>query len=201
MTRILPMHTLSLVAAVVSGAASTTMAAPQTGSKPTPPETEHVSTLTRVREGGTPYNPKQKLVPYAVDLTAGGRGGDGGTADAPNGALIESPAEYAPTRGVLYQYGNSWNSVVTALVSSLTGSAAFDEIAYVVVANQTTANSATTAFIAAGANMSKVVFIIQPSNSIWMRDYGPHFVSQNGTHALFDRHNNPTRPADNFIPT
>jgi agmatine deiminase len=201
MTRILPMHTLSLVAAVVSGAASTTMAAPQTGSKPTPPETEHVSTLTRVREGGTPYNPKQKLVPYAVDLTAGGRGGDGGTADAPNGALIESPAEYAPTRGVLYQYGNSWNSVVTALVSSLTGSAAFDEIAYVVVANQTTANSATTAFIAAGANMSKVVFIIQPNNSIWMRDYGPHFIFENGTLAVVDSHYYETRPLDNFIPT
>ena len=74
-------------------------------------------------------------------------------------------------------------------------------IAYVVVANQTTANAATTAFIAAGANMSKVVFIIQPNNSVWMRDYGPHFVWQNGTLAVVDSHYYPTRPADNFIPT
>ncbi len=190
----------SMSAACAASIASLAFALPQ-ASKPTPPETEHVSTLTRVREGGTPYNPKQKLVPYAVDLTAGGRGGDGGTADAPNGALIESPAEYSPTRGVLYQYGNSWNSVVTALVSSLTGSAAFDEIAYVVVANQTTANSATTAFIAAGANMSKVVFIIQPNNSIWMRDYGPHFIFENGTLAVVDSHYYAARPLDNFIPT
>jgi len=187
----------SMSAACAASIASLAFALPQ-ASKPTPPETEHVSTLTRVREGGTPYNPKQKLVPYAVDLTAGG---DGGTADAPNGALIESPAEYSPTRGVLYQYGNSWNSVVTALVSSLTGGAAFDEIAYVVVANQTTANSATTAFIAAGANMSKVVFIIQPNNSIWMRDYGPHFIFENGTLAVVDSHYYETRPLDNFIPT
>ena len=161
-------------------------------------EAEHRSTLTRVREGGTPYDPKQSLVPYAIDLTAGG---DGGVADSPAGALIASPPEYGPTHGVLFQYGNTWNSVVTALVSSLTGSAAFDEIAYVVVANQTTANAATTAFVAAGANMSKVVFIIQPNNSVWMRDYGPHFIWQNGTLAVVDSHYYPTRPADNFIPT
>jgi hypothetical protein len=194
-------HTLSLAAAVVAGAVSTSFAAPQTGAKPTPPEVEHVSTLTRVREGGTPYNPKQKLVPYAVDLTAGATAGDGGTADTPDAALIESPPEYAPVRGVLYQYGNTWNSVVTALVSSLTSSAQYDEIAYVVVANQTTANSATSAFIAAGANMSKVVFIIQPNNSVWMRDYGPHFIFENGTLAVVDSHYYSTRPLDNFIPT
>ena len=163
------------------------------------PETEHRSTLTRVREGGTPFDPNQSLTPYALDLTAGA--GDGGVADAPSTGLISSPPEYAPVRGVIYQYGNSWNSVVTALVSSLTGSAAFDEIAYVVVANQTTANAATTAFVAAGANMSKVVFIIQPNNSVWMRDYGPHFIWQNGTLAVVDSHYYPTRPADNFIPT
>jgi len=164
-------------------------------------EQEHVSTLTRVRDGGTPYNPDQSLFPYAIDLGGiaeepGGSGGAGGS-----GGLIASPPEYAPTRGVLYQYGNSWNSVVTALVASLTSSAAFDEIAYVVVANQTTANSAATAFSSAGANLSKVVFIVQPNNSVWMRDYGPHFIFQNGTLAAVDSHYYSNRPQDNFIPT
>lgn len=161
-------------------------------------EVEHRSTLTRVREGGTPFNPKQTLIPYAIDLAGGG---EGGLADLPSTGLIESPAEYSPTRGVLYQYGNSWNSVVTALVASLTGSAQYDEIAYVVVANQTTANSAAAAFSAAGANLSKVVFIVQPNNSVWMRDYGPHFIFQSGTLGVVDSHYYPTRPQDNFIPT
>jgi len=31
-------------------------------------ELEQVSTLTRVREGGTPYDPNQRLTPYKVDL-------------------------------------------------------------------------------------------------------------------------------------
>ncbi|MFM7259495.1 MAG: agmatine deiminase family protein, partial [bacterium] len=163
-------------------------------------EVEHVSNLTRVREGGAPFDPAQRLTPYALNL--GGNGsGDGGVADAPTTGLVSSPPEYGPTRGVLYQYGNSWNSVVTALVASLTGSAQYDEIAYVVVANQTTANSAASAFSAAGANLSKVVFIVQPNNSIWMRDYGPHFIWQNGTLAVVDSHYYPTRPQDNFIPT
>ena len=184
--------------AVIAGSAALFAGAPAHAQSKAPPETEHRSPLTRVREGGTPYDPNQRLTPYAVDLTAGG---EGGVADAPSTGLVSSPPEYAPVRGVLYQYGNTWNSVVTALVASLTGSAAYDEIAYVVVANQTTANAATTAFIAAGANMSKVVFIIQPNNSVWMRDYGPHFVWQNGTLAVVDSHYYPTRPADNFIPT
>jgi len=156
------------------------------------------STLTRVREGGTPYDPRQSLHPYSVTLRTPG---DGGVADAPTTGLLESPPEYGPTRGVIFQYGNSWNSVVTACVSALTGSAAYDEIAYVVVSSQTLANSATSAFVAAGANMAKVVFIIAPSNSIWLRDYGPHFLWQDGTLAILDSHYYPTRPLDNFIPT
>jgi agmatine/peptidylarginine deiminase len=165
-------------------------------------EQEQRSTLTRVREGGTPFDPNQRMTPYAVDL-AGARGArpGAGLLTAPDATVVSSPPEYAPTRGVLFQYGNSWNSVVTACVANLTGSSAYDEIAYVVVANQTTANSAASAFSAAGANLSKVVFIIQPSNSIWMRDYGPHFIFENGTLAVVDSHYYATRPQDNFIPT
>ena len=188
-----PLH--AAIALTLTGSPAVCLAQ---SSAPAQPETEHVSTLTRVREGGTPYNPKQRLTPYAVTL---GGAAEGGIADAPTTGLISTPPEYAPARGVLYQYGNSWNSVVTALVSSLTAGTTFDEIAYVVVANQTTANSATSAFIAAGANMSKVVFIIAPNNSIWIRDYGPHFIFQNGTLAAVDSHYYPDRPADNFVPT
>ncbi len=191
-------HRHLLQAAIAATLAASSPAVLGQSSDPIQPETEHISTLTRVREGGTPYNPKQRLTPYAVTLKGVA---EGGIADAPTTGLISTPPEYAPARGVLYQYGNSWNPVVTALVASLTAGTAFDEIAYVVVANQTTANSATSAFIAAGANMSKVVFIIAPNNSIWIRDYGPHFIFQNGTLAAVDSPSYPGRPQDNFVPT
>ncbi|MFM1935441.1 MAG: hypothetical protein RI990_400 [Planctomycetota bacterium] len=163
-----------------------------------PLEQEHRSTLTRVREGGTPYDPNQRLTPYAVDL---GRAAGITMRSRPDAAVVSSPPEYAPCRGVMFQYGNSWNSVVTACVSALTAGSVNDEIAWVVVANQTTANSAASAFAAAGANLSKVVFIIAPVDSIWLRDYGPHFVFENDTLAVVDSHYYPGRPNDNFIPT
>jgi agmatine/peptidylarginine deiminase len=56
-------------------------------------------------------------------------------------------------------------------------------------------------FTSAGANMSKVEFIIGPMDSIWMRDYGPHFIKQNGTIAIVDSHYYQSRDNDNFIPT
>ncbi len=108
--------------------ACSVLAAPPTDRQDEP---EFRSTLTRVREGGTPFDPQQKLEPYAIR-----RATDGGLAGEVGSSLISSVPEYGPTRGVLYQYGNSWNSVVTALVSSLTAGTVNDEIAYVVVANR-----------------------------------------------------------------
>lgn len=49
--------------------------------------------------------------------------------------------------------------------------------------------------------MSKVVFIQEPNNSIWLRDYGPHFIWQDGARAIADSHYYPSRPLDNFVPT
>ena len=190
----------ALLATLLASGLASSLAMPAAGEpqgRPQPPEREHRSNLTRVREGGTPYDPNQSLVPRAIDLTAGGD--EGGV--AATFSTISSPAEYEPVRGVLFQYGNNWNSVVTALVSRLTAGTVHDEIAYVVVANQTTANSATSAFVAAGANMSKVVFLIHPNNSVWIRDYGPHFVLENGTLGVVDSHYYPERGEDNFIPT
>ncbi len=149
--------------------------------------------LPRYREGGTPYNPNQSLTPYPVKLRS--------PMDSPSSGLMSSPPEYGPARGVIFEYGGGWASVVTACVKALTADPTHDEIAYVVVSSQSVANTATSAFVAAGATMSKVVFLIQPNDSIWLRDYGPHFVWQNGTMGIVDSHYYPTRPLDNFIPT
>lgn len=151
--------------------------------------------LPRVREGGPPpYNPDQAMQPYAVHL--------GGAADVPTSGLIESPPEYWPTDGVVFRYSTySWSSVVTDLVAGLTGDPAHDEIAYVVVSSTSVMNSAISQFNSAGADLSKIKFIIKPTDSIWIRDYGPHFIWQANTRAIVDSHYYPSRPLDNFIPT
>jgi agmatine deiminase len=156
--------------------------------------TEKDMALTRVREGGTPYNSDQSLIPRSITSPA--------PKDAPTSGYIESPPEYAPMQGVLYCFTSSYQSaVVRDLVVELTQDDEYDEIAYVWVSSTSQQNIATSMFSSAGANMSKVEFIVGPMDSIWMRDFGPHFIMQDGTVCIVDSHYYQTRDNDNFIPT
>ena len=153
---------------------------------------EELSTpLPRWREGGTPYNSEQSLHPYKIQLR-----------DSPTSGYIETPPEYDQSRGVLFCYitGN-WHEVVVDLVVALTQDNDYDDIAYVLVINEAQKSSAISQFTAGGANMDKVEFIVEPANAIWIRDYGPHFIFQDGAIGIVDSHYYPTRPLDNFIPT
>jgi agmatine deiminase len=150
--------------------------------------------LPRWREGGTPHDPNQWLYPYAIQAPK--------LKDVPTSGLIESPPEYDPTHGVIFWYQTGhWTSVVRDCVVALTEDDQYDEIAYVVVTSTSQMNSAINAFTAGGANMSKVEFFIEPGNSVWLRDYGPHFIWQNGSLCIVDSHYYPTRSLDNFNPT
>jgi agmatine/peptidylarginine deiminase len=154
-------------------------------------DTTVVPPLPRWREGGTPYNPEQSRSPYGIRPR-----------DAPTSGLIESHPEYSSIRGVLFCYKPSqWTEVVVDLVVALTADDAHDEIAYVVVENQAVMNAAISDFTAGGANMEKVEFIMEPTNALWIRDYGPHFIFQDGALGIVDSHYYPQRPLDNFIPT
>jgi agmatine/peptidylarginine deiminase len=151
--------------------------------------------LPRWREGGPPPDdPTLPTKPYAIDLS--------GWKSAPTTGLIESPPEYAPVDGVIFRYSSAaWPTVVRDLVAGLTGDPNDDAKAYVIVSSTSQQSIAESQFSAAGADLSKVHFIIMPTDSIWMRDYGPHFIFQDGAEAIVDSHYYPTRALDNFIPT
>ncbi len=150
--------------------------------------------LPRWREGGTPYNARQSLYPMAIDLTT--------IRDEPTSGLIESPPEYAPVHGVLYRFiTGHWPTTVADCVATLTSDPNHDEIAYVAVTGAAAQQQATNYFLAAGADMSKVQFVFVQGESVWMRDYGPHFIWQDGALAIVDSHYYPGRPNDNFLPT
>ncbi len=151
--------------------------------------------LPRWREGGTPAPPPdQPLIPFALERRD--------TRDVPDTGLILSPTEYAPSDGILICWvPGQWTSIVEELVAGLTRNPAYDEIAYVVVRSQANRDTAAANFAARGADLSKVRFLIHPLNALWIRDYGPHFITQDGVHAIVDSEYYPTRPLDNFIPT
>jgi agmatine deiminase len=149
--------------------------------------------LTRVREGGTPYDPQQALYPYAIGFPR--------LKDMPTGLIASSP-EYDPARGVLFWYHTGhWTEVVTDLVVALTADSSHDDMAYVVVTSTSQQVIATADFTSAGADMSKVRFFTEPGNSVWIRDYGPHFAWQDGCLMIVDSHYYPSRSSDNFVPT
>ena len=53
----------------------------------------------------------------------------------------------------------------------------------------------------AGVNMDNTGFIIAPTNSVWVRDYGPWFITlPDGTQGIFNYEYNRPRPLDNQIP-
>jgi agmatine/peptidylarginine deiminase len=173
-------------AAALLMAGGTALAGPVDGAR---------SPLPRWREGGTPpVDPNQALYPYMVTPGAG--------TQVPTSGVIASPPEYSPTAAVIFWYQSGvWSTEVTDCVAELTRYAYYDEIAYVVVTSSGQQSIATSQFVAAGADMTKVQFIIFPGNSIWLRDYGPHFIWQNGALAIVDSHYYPQRPLDNFNPT
>ncbi len=148
--------------------------------------------LPRYRDQIRPYDPNQSLFPEEIQFVSGN--------ELPSGN-IASPPEYSPSDGVLFRYNTgAWPNVVRDLVAELTRPG-FDEIAYVIIGAASQQAEATTRFTSAGADMSKVRFIIQPNDSIWARDYGPHFIWLDGTRVIVDSHYYPGRPNDNFSGT
>ncbi|MCU0753635.1 MAG: agmatine deiminase family protein [Xanthomonadales bacterium] len=121
-------------------------------------------------------------------------------ASPPPTGVVRAAAEYEPNEGILVR----WTAGQAALTEMIVKATTLDARAkvWIVVNNATTQNSATTTLTTAGANLSRVVWITAPSDSIWMRDYGPRFVYQNGRRVQIDHtYNRVTRPNDNAIPT
>ncbi|MCP3904112.1 MAG: hypothetical protein GY715_10810 [Planctomycetes bacterium] len=186
--------TLAVASLASLGTASVALAQTTT-TTPAPWDEQANGPLPRWREGARPApDPEQSLVPYAITSGAGDQ--------EPTSGVVTSPQDYTPIGGVVFRYSTgAWPGVVTDCVRTLTGDPTHDEIAYVIVASASQQSAATTQFANAGADLSKVQFIIMPSDSIWLRDYGPHFIWQSGTLAIVDSHYYPTRPNDNFSPT
>jgi agmatine deiminase len=117
---------------------------------------------------------------------------------SPPTGVVDCPPEYAPSEGMLIRWGD-FNSVLTAMTVPITTGDP-DGIVYILVASSSQQSSAASTLIGAGADMSQVEFIIVATNSVWIRDYGPRFISQDGHRAIIDHTYNRNRPLDNQVP-
>ncbi len=120
---------------------------------------------------------------------------------APPNGNVRAQAEYESTDGLLIRWG-SQNALLTEMVVAATTLDATARM-YIVVTGEAQRNAAADILAGAGANMSRVEFIIQPCNtgcSVWMRDYGPRFIESDGIRAVIDHTYNRPRAVDNAFP-
>jgi len=116
----------------------------------------------------------------------------------PPTGTVDTPPEYAHNEGLLIRWG-SYNDVLTAMTVPITTGDP-DGIVYILVGSASLQASATATLTGAGADMSQVEFIIVGTNTVWIRDYGPRFISEDGQRAVIDHTYNRPRPLDDQIP-
>lgn len=115
-------------------------------------------------------------------------------------AVADTPPEYQRNLGLLIRWGD-FNSVLTAMTVAVTTGAEQGTV-WVVVSESSEQATAAATLSDAGADMARVSFLIAPTNTVWIRDYGPRFIREGASPVLsvVDHTYNRPRPSDNAIP-
>lgn len=112
----------------------------------------------------------------------------------PTGA-VHCAAEYEPCEGLFVSW-QGYSSVITEMAVGITTGDP-EAIVYVVVDDTTQQADATSTLTSGGVDMSQVEFIIRNTDTVWIRDYGPRFIFEDGVRAIVDHTYNRPRPNDN----
>jgi agmatine deiminase len=119
------------------------------------------------------------------------------------GGKVRAQAEYEDNSGIIVRWG-SMNALLTQMAVAITTGDP-EAYVYIVVTGTSQQNSAAATLSGAGAVMSRIKFITQACSgggcSVWMRDYGPRFIDDNGRRAAVDHVYNRPRPGDDVFPT
>jgi agmatine/peptidylarginine deiminase len=100
-------------------------------------------------------------------------------------------AEFEPMQGVMIRYPLG---IPTSLVAQLANNCRV----YCIVSTSQQ-NQAQNSFQNAGVNMSNVTFVNAPTDSYWVRDYGPWYIFEDREPAIVDNIYNRPRPNDDNI--
>lgn len=115
----------------------------------------------------------------------------------PSGAVRTQP-EYARNLGLMIRWG-SFNAELTAIAVAVTTGDPEARV-FVVVSGPSQQASATAILGNAGADLDRIEFLTAATNSVWIRDYGPRFIEEDGAPAIVDHVYNRPRPQDDAVP-
>ena len=118
------------------------------------------------------------------------------TVTDPPDSIVYAPAEFDTVAGILFAW-EAYSTLLTDLIKEV----AEDDTAWVVVDNSTEQNSVYSTLTNANVNMDHVVFEVVPTNSVWIRDYGPWWIYEPGDRrGIIDLTYNRPRPQDDSFP-
>jgi len=105
--------------------------------------------------------------------------------DAPPGEEIVNPAEFCRADGLFL----AWSGWGQSLIADIALAIAEDDNVYMMVASASSQANAENYLSAYGVNMDNVHFIIDSgvdNGSMWIRDYGPFCIYEDGREAIVD---------------
>ena len=114
----------------------------------------------------------------------------------PPDSIVYTPAEFDSVAGIIFAW-EGYSTLLTELIKEV----AEEDTAWVVVDNTSEENSVIITLSNADVNMDHVVFQVIPTNSVWIRDYGPWWIIEpENSRAIIDLVYNRPRPLDDAYP-
>ncbi|MFC1898434.1 agmatine deiminase family protein [Candidatus Cloacimonadota bacterium] len=105
--------------------------------------------------------------------------------DEPTGFEIINPAEFGRTDGIFL----AWAGWDTQLIADIAFAVSQEYMVFMLVTNAAMETQATDFFISQNVNMDNVFFIHDANisnTSMWVRDYAPFFIKEDGAQAIDD---------------
>lgn len=110
---------------------------------------------------------------------------------------IRCVAEYEAMESIVvaWEGTSGWLTILAKMARHVTTTG--QASVWIAVDNASEATSARNRCATEGANMNRVFTMVVPTNTIWLRDYGPRYVYQGNCRAVIDHTYNRPRPQDN----
>jgi len=124
--------------------------------------------------------------------------GKGHVITAPPSQWVETPGEFEPQKGAFVGWiYNSYNTIFREIIRECAGVGKV----FLFPASTSERTNMQNYLTSNGIPLDSITFMIYSKNSIWMRDYGPHFMrKQDRTEGIVDFIYNRPRPRDDSLP-
>jgi agmatine deiminase len=119
---------------------------------------------------------------------------------SPPAGWVETPAEFEKLRGIFitWIYGSPSTDAIFRQIVEEAGEVC---MVYIIAGSSSELNSITSYLQSHNVPLDSLDFYVWPRNSIWIRDYGPWFVREQGNvEGIVDFMYNRPRPLDDTIP-